>query len=450
MEFKHHGIGPWFRNLHPLQILLLGYVLLIVFCTFVLMLPVSRTEAIGANLIDQLFTATSAVTTTGLVVHSTGGYTMFGQSIILLLTQIAGLSYMTFISFIILGTGKRLSFSGRMMVRESMGRLTTLDMYKFIRLILLYTLVIEGTAFIALFFLFMNYMDPGEAAFSALFHAVSAFCTSGFSLYGDSLTQFRGDVPINLIVMWLSLAGAIGFFVLYEIRVWGPRFFRELLPRRISVHSKLVLLVTGLLLGGGTAVIYFVELGEYLGPGGLLTAAFHAVMASTTTGFNSYEVGLATQGTIFLLMLLMLVGGSPGSTAGGIKTSTLGIMILFIPTVLRGKDEINLFKRRVTPVHINKAFALSFAAGLWILAGTLLLMVTEPFSTPEIMFEVTSALSTGGLSTGITGDLSPMAKVFLSVSMLVGRIGTLGIGFSLVGKAKALKYKYAEADVLIG
>jgi trk system potassium uptake protein len=433
-----------------MQLLVLGYLFIISLGTVLLMLPFSRTEAISANFVNALFTATSAATTTGLVVHDTTGYSLFGQLLILGLIQVSGLGYMLVIVLMAVGTGRHLSLGNRMLLRESLGRPTSFDMLTFGKIILWYTFVIEVIAVAVIGTYLLQYYQPLEAYYQALFHVISAFCTAGFTVSVDSMMPFRHDAFINVAYIVVAILGGIGFFVLYDAAHFMPKFFREQRPRVLSVHSRFTILLTLLILVGGSLLIYALEQSRGTDEISYMTSLFQTVMASTTTGYNSVNIPDMATGSLFVLIALMFVGGSPGSTAGGIKTTTLGIMLFFVPSGLLGRNDINLFRRRIAPSQINRAFALTFIASIWVVLGTMFLSLMEDAPTFNLLFEAVSALSTGGLSVGTTPTLSDPSKLFITLSMLAGRVGTLGIGFALLGKPHAVKYKYAEADVLIG
>ncbi len=443
-------MNRWLKSLNPFQILVIGYVAMIFLGSALLWLPWARTAAASSLYVDALFTAASAATTTGLVVHDTGAYTLLGQLIILALIEVSGLGYMMFIALLVMGAKRSLSFGSRMLLRESLGRPSSMDMLHFSRIIFRYSMWIQGISVVVMGLYFTRYFDVGHAFYTALFHTISAFCTAGFSLYGDSMSAFPDDWFISIGFSVVSILGGIGFFVLYDVAQWLPKFFREQTPRRLSAHTKFALLMTAVILVGGTFAVHFSEVLHGDADSTFLTSMFHVIMASTTTGFNSLNVGEFATSTHFVIMGLMFIGGSPGSTAGGIKTTGLGIMLFFVPQVMLGRNDIHIFSRRITPSQINRAFALSFIAVIWAAGGTMLLGFSEDAPIFPLMFEVVSALSTGGLSTGITADLSVTGKVFLTATMLIGRIGTLALGFSLIGKPRKLTYRYPDADVLIG
>ena len=443
----------FWKEITPAQTLLMGFILIIVAGTILLTLPIASSEKISQPFIDAVFTATSAITGTGLVVVDTGSfYSFFGQMVLLTLIQIGGLGYMIFIALIILGFGGRMSFNSRILFNESLTHPTSIDMKKFVKIVFVFTFVIEfiGAGLLSIYW--MRYFPIAKAIYSGIFHSISAFCTAGFGLFPDSLSSYRGSIVINLVIIGVCVAGAIGFFVLYDMYTLSKKIIKHERPRRLSIHSKFVLLISITLMFAGAVIIFISERGLQSSTlrERLLSSAFQSILASTTTGFNTIDIGAMTPLSLFTIIFLMFIGASPGGTGAGIKTVSFGIILLFLFSLLAGREDVNLFKRRISPRTINKVFAISSIAILWVVLATGILITTEKASFLQVLFEVVSALSGVGLSTGITPALSTMGKIVISVTMLIGRMGPLAIGFSLVGKPKPVAFKYAEADVLVG
>ncbi len=440
-------------SLTPSQSLAAGFFAMVLLGTVLLMLPAALAEEKTLSLVDAFFTATSAVTTTGLVVVDTGSYfSLFGQIVILVLMQVGGLGYMIFIALIVLGLGRKLSLSNRILLHESMARPTTFDIRKFVKVAIVFTLLFElaGAAFYTLFW--MNYYPLPTAMYSAVFHSVSGFCTAGFSLYADSFMRWGNSTFFNIVTNIIWLGGTVGFFVLYDMYMRIKKSVKGEHPRHLLAHTKFVLSMTLILGVVGSFIIFIAEKWpETLSlKDKLFFSVFQAMTASTTTGFNTLDIGSMNVFSLLVIILLMSVGGSPGSTAGGIKTTTFGLIILFLVTFFKGEEDVQLFRHRVSYKIINRAFAITAVALLWLMLVSALLTFTEKASFVQILFEVASALGTTGLSTGITASLSLTGKVLISLTMLVGRLGPVVIGYSLVGKMKPTVYRSAKAEILVG
>jgi trk system potassium uptake protein TrkH len=442
------------RTITPIQALLTGFVILIFAGAVLLWLPVSTAGGEHTSFIDALFTSTSAVSTTGLVTVDTGShYSLFGQIVILILFQVGGLGYMIFIALVTLGIGARVTISGRMLFTESIARPRTIEIKRFIKAVLFFTGFFEVLGVVVLTIVFLQRVSLGAAVYSAVFHSVSAFCTAGFSLYSDSFTLYAADPLANLILAIITIAGGIGFFVLYDVANLLRRLVLRENPRRLSDHSKLVLAVSALLMVGGTIALFFVEGNPTPGASfydRFLTASFQALSASTTTGFNTVDIGSMHALNLVCIILLMFVGASPGSTGGGIKTTSLGIIVLFIRSVLTNRDDVTAFRRTIATSTVNKALGIGLLASLYLASIVLCLSFSEGFSLLQVFFEAASALGTVGLSTGITPQLSLAGKVLIIITMLIGRVGPLAIGYSLVGKSGRKRYAYPGGNVMVG
>ena len=428
--------------------LLSGFVLLILLGTTLLSLPISLAKGSSQTCINALFTATSAITTTGLIVVDTGSfYSFFGQLVILTLLQIGGLGYMVFIVSVVLGLGKRLSLKHRMLFHTSIGHLSE-DIIKFVKSVILFTLFFEGIGAVILTLNFMQDFPLGRAIYLGIFHAVSGFCTAGFSPFSNSFVSYQSNIAINLTLFTICIAGGIGFFVLYDLRTLFAKIVNRFRPWRLSIHSRFVMILSALIMLSGAVAVFSSTRGLFKHP--VLASLFQAISASTGTGFSTVNIGGLPSFTLLAVIILMFIGASPGSTGGGIKTTTFGIMLFSFFALLRGKEGVNLFNRHISQKTINKAFGIGFIALLVVISGTLILLVSEKVGFLKVFFEVVSAFGTVGLSTGITSSLSTIGKLTLSIIMLIGRVGPLAIGFSLISKVKPLTYKYAEGEVLVG
>jgi trk system potassium uptake protein TrkH len=380
-------------------------------------------------------------------------YTLFGQLVMLIVVQIGGIGYMCFLPLIVVGLlGGRMSISTRMLLRESMARPTWLDMVKFTKVILVSTVVIESVGAAILAWHWSGAMPLGAAIYAGVYHSINAFCTAGMSIWTDNMMSIGTLLVPNLTLIVLELAGGIGFFVLYDVARKWKKMVRGIHPRPLTTHSRLALLVTTVVVALGTLVVLVTE---WRTPGltvveRITTAAFQVVSASTTTGFNSVNIAVMSAPAIFMLIVLMFIGASPNSTGGGIKTTTLGVMVAGLRAVLKGREDITMFRRRVPHKTLHSAFSLTLAAGLWCTVVIGLMLLTEPATFQEIVFEVISAFGNVGLSMGITTKLSALSRMMLSATMFFGRLGPLAIGFSLIGRRESPLHHYAEDEVYVG
>ena len=438
----------------PIQILLSGYIILTLGGAVILCFPISSANYEWTSFIDTLFTAASAISTTGLVVVDTGShFSIFGQCIILILIQIGGLGYMVFIAFISFGIGARFTINGNRLLTESIARPASIVIKKFVKAVILFTFAFELLGALALTLVLIQRFPLNEALYSAAFHSVSAFCTAGFSLYADSAIPYANDTVVNLTIAIITIGGGIGFFVLYDLWKFFTGSIKRNHPVKLSDHTKLVLIVSFLLIALGTIVLLFSEginnnsssLTE-----SILKSSFQAISASTTTGFNTVDIGSMQQLSLLCIIILMFIGASPGSTGGGIKTSTFGIIVLFLRKVLTSRENVGAFWRTISESTVNKAIGLTLLAIIYLILIVFALAAIENFSLLQIFFETVSALGTVGLSMGITPMLSVTGKLLIIITMLVGRIGPLAIGYSLVGRVKNQKHTFPIGNVMAG
>jgi trk system potassium uptake protein TrkH len=442
------------RAATPIQILVTGFALIVLVSAVLLAMPFSSTRNDFQSFIDCLFMTSSAISTTGLVVADIGkDYTLFGQLVMLVVVQVGGIGYMCFLPLVVMGLlGGRLSISTRMLLRESMARPSWLDMVKFTRVILVSTAVIESIGAVVLAWHWARFMPLGQAVYAGIYHSINAFCTAGMSIWTVNMTGIGSALLPNLTLMVLELAGGIGFFVLYDIARQSKKMVRRVHPRTLTTHSKLALTVTAIVVLVGTLVIL---LTEWHKPGmsagaRVVTAAFQAVSASTTTGFNSVDIAALGVPALFMLAILMFIGASPNSTGGGIKTTTLGVMAAGLWALLKGREDITMFRRRVAKRTLDSASSLTLAAVFWVTAVMGIILIIEPATFLEVFFEVMSAFGNVGLSMGITTKLSTVSRLLLSATMFFGRLGPLAIGFSLIGRRESPLHHYAEDDVFVG
>jgi trk system potassium uptake protein TrkH len=452
MTFRHSGLIRQLQ-LYPTQTVAASFIIVALFGSMLLVTPWA-TQGPRVSWVDAFFTSTSAVCVTGLTVVDTGStFTLFGQMVILGLIQAGGLGIMTFSVILVLFSGRRISVYGRISTELTFTPHPEVQIYSLLRTIIGATLAIEATGALLLYF-----FSPDWSIFTAAFHAVSAFCNAGFSLFPDNLCRFRGHLGINLVITTLIILGGLGFYVVFECL----RFRPGRPGSRLSLHTKTVLSVTAGLLLAGTVVIYFLEANNLLK--GLpfferVLASYFQSVTTRTAGYNTLDLGQATTATLLFMVLLMFVGASPGSTGGGVKTTTLGVMIALAKNKLRGREEVDLFKASISNRAVARALSVTILATVIIVGALFLLLWWETGSQPfnrtsnrfiEYLFETTSAFGTVGLSTGLTARLTALGKLILCAVMFLGRIGPLTVAHAVGRRYGRGKFRYAEESVMIG
>jgi len=410
--------------------------------------------------IDALFAATSATCVTGLSVMDIGTrLTLFGQLVVLTLIQTGGLGILTFSTFFLYVIGRRISIRDREAIDMTLRTMPVPDIVQIIPRIFLLVITIEGIGALLLTLLWMDRYPLYLAVYHGIFNAISAFCNAGFSLFSDSLNSFNSNPWILAVVMGLIITGGLGFVVVIDIKRF---FFRKEKARTLSFHSKIVLLVTGLLIAGGTVLLFLIErhqaFGSMTGSRAWLNAAFQSVTARTA-GFNSVDISTMTQAGCMILMFLMIVGGAPASCAGGVKVTTLGILLVLFVSKLRGFHDARIFNRSIPDDLMNKALILFISALFLITLITfgLLLVEADNVSTGaganaflRLLFESTSAYGTVGLSTGVTPFLSGWGKVLVILLMYLGRIGPLTIALALSRREEPGRFRFARGEIMVG
>lgn len=453
--------GVWTR-LSPVQMLAGSFLLLILVGTLGFRILPGLYTGPRLSWLDALFTATSAVCVTGLIVVDTAtAFTRLGQAYVLLLIQLGGLGMMTFASIIILGLGRRLSLRHEELTASVSDVAPHVDRRRLGLAVLRFTLVFEAIAAVALWLNWGPRLGWGEGAWHAAFHAVSAFCNAGFSTFSDSLVSFHRD-PVSLaIIMVLIVAGSLGFLTLHEIERLGRRRRRP--GSRISVHSKLALAVTVLLLAGGAVLLTAFEWNRTLVSmpvGARIVNGLFMSVTARTAGFNTVDYGQVTEASAFLTVILMFIGGSPGGTAGGVKTTTVALIGLLALARLRGRRTVSLWNRTVPAETLQRAVGL-LVIGFGIVTASIFVFtiaaLPQPGATAAVsdflarVFEVTSAFGTVGLSTGLTADLSAPARWITILLMFIGRIGPLALTAAIALPMRhRTQFRYAHEDVIIG
>lgn len=442
----------------PLRLLILSFLTLIAAGTLLLKLPAATPADRPIGWTDALFTATSASCITGLVVRDTGAeFTLFGQLVILGLIQAGGIGVMTLSLFVLALFRGKVTQVQLSLFEQTLAEGHGAHLWPVLRLVFVFTFGTEGAGALLLFLRWLPQMGAGEAAYYAVFHAVSAFCNAGFGLRPDSLTPWRADPWVVLTISALIVLGGLGFFTVYDI----VRSRRTGL--RLSVHSRLALLVSAALILLGTAMIWLLEAYRGfsgMGAGEKVLAALFQSVTCRTAGFNTVDIGLLAPGTLFVMTLLMFVGGSPGSCAGGIKTTTLGVLALAVLTRLRGHTYVNVFRRTLGPLTVRNTLtiALGGAAGVLPALFALLLLQApggdiqhEHSLFIDYLFETISALGTVGLSTGVTSHLTSASRLLVALLMFCGRLGPLALANALAPDRGALRdWRHPEEEVMVG
>ncbi len=434
--------------------LVLGFIVIILLGTALLLLPYSTTG--GITPVDALFTSTSAVCVTGLIVKDTpNDFTMFGKIVILLLIQIGGLGYMSMATFIALIAGRRIGMPERILLRESLNIGTLEGVVRLMKGMLIFVAVSEGLGALALTLRFLDKYPPAEALFYGIFHSISAFNNAGFSLFSDNLAAFGNDLTITITVMVLIVLGGIGFVVVNDLY---NRFMGH--NRKLMIHTLIVLISTSLLIAAGALLIYLSER-KYLFAGGdfstgdIIISSLFASVTARTAGFNTIDYAVLQPATIFLTIILMIVGASPGSTGGGIKTTTLSVVILHIWSTIRGRRETVIFNRRIPRVMVSRSLVVLAMAIIYVGTVTLLIIDLEHTPFDNTVFETVSAFGTVGLSTGDGGarsfcaGFSDVSKIIIVFTMLAGRLGPLTL-FTALLRQKEERINYPEGRIMIG
>ncbi|MEN8007074.1 MAG: potassium transporter TrkG [Candidatus Krumholzibacteriota bacterium] len=448
-----------FASLHvrPAVAFMLTFIALILLGAGLLLLPRATPPELPLTALDALFTSTSAVCVTGLVVRDTGTeFTVFGQTVILVLIQLGGLGIMSLTAALSLLLGRGIGVRESSLLREVFQVPMLSEVGRTVRFIILMTVILETAGAVGLFLGLEGVIpDTGKRVFTAVFHAVSAFCNAGFSTFDDSLVSLSGRPLVMGTISGLLIVGGLGFGVVSQVLAWmrGRALGRTGRAGRLGLHSQVVLVVSGLLLVVGTAFIAWLEWDQSLSghrAGAKFAQAFFQSATCRTAGFNSMDLTLLNPATLFLMIVLMFVGGAPGSTAGGVKVTTVAIIWANLRSIGRGLNRTRLGKRELEAVHVQRAM-LVLSAGLVLAAISLfVLLATEEKPFLETAFEVFSALGTVGLSLGMTAALSPAGRIVITILMFVGRLGPLTLASSLTGASRDPRVRLPRGRILIG
>lgn len=440
------------RKFTPVQVLAIGFASIIFLGAVLLTLPISSNSGESTPFIDCLFTATTSVCVTGLVVVDTGTYwNYFGKTVIMILIETGGLGFMSFATLFSLLLGKRITFKERLVMQEALGTNSFGGLVRLTRYVLLFSFGVQliGASLLATQFIPMYGILKG--IYYSIFHSVSAFCNAGIDLMGnfDSLTKFYNNYVIILTIAFLIIIGGIGFAVWAEIYS-----FKKL--KKVSLHTKLVLTITLALIVIGTVIIFALEYGNPKTLAGMtfpdkILSSFFASVTPRTAGFNSISTSGMSPGGKLITVIFMFIGGSPGSTAGGVKTTTVGVLLFTVISIINGREDTEIYKTKVNKEIVYRAFAI-MAVGLLIVGGDVfILSITEKVANlGEILYEVTSAFGTVGLSLGLTTKLTMIGKMIIILTMYAGRVGPLTIALALAKNKKSTGIKYPEEKIMVG
>ena len=443
--------SPRRRTLSPAGVIALSFGVTGLVGTLLLWWPISHAPGEDLTFLDALFTASSALCVTGLIVVDTGtAWSPFGQTVIMILIQLGGLGLVTFGTLFALALGRRVGFGERMRVAEQVSAFQVGGVVQLVRNIFLLSLGVELVAALLLYPAFAAEEGRGTGAFYALFHSVSASNNAGFAFYGDSLSRFVGDPVVNLVITGLFILGGLGFIVQVNLIGW----VRNRRKNRLTLHTKIVLLFTGVLIALGFGVVAALEwnnpatMGE-LPLGAKLWGAFFQGVTPRTAGFNTLDYSAMENPTLIFTMLLMFIGGSPGSTAGGIKTVTFFVLAASAWSLVRGRGELTIFGRRVSTATALKADTVVLLSSGIVIAALIILSITERVELLPLVFETISAFGTVGLSMGATGELSAIGQLVIIALMYLGRVGPMTFALAIAQEPVGDDIKHPEEEVLI-
>jgi trk system potassium uptake protein TrkH len=440
----------WFTHARKIAI---GFFIIIIAGTFLLTLPISGRSGEWTNPVDALFTATSATCVTGLAVFDTYQYwSVFGQIVIITLIQIGGLGFITFGVGFSIFFKQRIGLARRNLIQESVSALKLAGVVKLVRKIIIGTAIFEGIGAVVLAIRFIPKMGFAVGIYNAVFHSISAFCNAGFDLMGryeeySSLTAYSGDIVVNITIMLLIIIGGLGFIV------WDDIWHNRLKFRKYSLHSKIVIISTTVLVFGGAILFGIFEHNNTMAgmnPVETVLASLFASVTTRTAGFNTADLGAMTQSSKLLTDVLMFIGGSPGSTAGGIKTTSIVVMICYIGANLNGIQGVNILGRRISEEDVKKAsVVMGINMGIAV-AALIAITAVQPFNMDDLLLEVFSAIGTVGLSTGLTRQLTTFSKLVIIFLMYCGRIGSTTFATSFIGNKRRAPVQYPVEHINVG
>lgn len=434
------------------QVLALGFFIVIFIGGTILSLPISSASGEATNFLDSIFTATSATCVTGLVTVDTGTHwNLLGQTVIMILIEIGGLGFMSFATFISVLIGRRITLKSRLLMQEAMNTFNIQGLVKMLKKVMLFTFIIQFIGALILSTQLIPEFGVARGIYISIFSSISTFCNAGFDLFGNfnSYTAYYDNSIILLTVSALIAVGGVGFIVLLELYNYKS-------TKKLSLHAKVVLLITTILIVGGTIVMFILEYNNpnTIGNMNIKDKIVNSIVASIsprTAGINSVPIDKMTTTSKFITVILMFIGGSPGSTAGGLKTSTFGIILCTAISVIKGKENADIFGRTIPRGLQLKAVTLLIIGMGLVTTVTMALTIAEPNEAfLDVLYEATSAFGTVGLTTGVTQRLSEPGKIIIIMLMYLGRVGPLTVVMALISRKKGTNYKYPEGKILIG
>lgn len=441
------------KRLTNSRTIILGFICIIIVGTLLLMLPISTKPGQETTPLGALFTAVSSTCVTGLVVYDTfTHWTVFGQLVLLTLIQIGGLGFITISTFVMIALRKKIGLSRRALIQESLSTLQIRGSVKLVRRIIIGTLLFEGVGAVLLSIRFVQDMNFIKGIYYGIFHSVSAFCNAGFDLMGfkseySSFCSYYNDPIIVLTLCALIIVGGLGFVV------WDDLYIKKWHITKYSFQTKAVLIITGVLIFGGTGLFLILEnnnLFAGMSMGDRLLAALFSAVTPRTAGFNTVHTASLSSGGMFTTIVLMFIGGSPGSTAGGIKTTTVFVIFLYIRSYLIRQKDCIAFKHRMDTEAVKKASIVVFINLLLAVSGSMIIFLAQNLPMPDVLFEVFSACGTVGMSTGVTRQLNDISRIVIIILMFCGRMGSLTFAMSFTERRKTEEIRYPEEQIIVG
>ena len=452
MEMKKESIMDKLKGSY-VRLIAIGFAVLILMGTVLLSLPIATKSGQGMGIIDALFTATSATCVTGLIVADTyTNWTLFGQLVIITLIQIGGLGFITIGVYIAVLLKKKIGLWEREAIHESVSTMYSAGSVKMTKKIIQGTLLLEAIAAVLLSFRFVPILGLAEGIYYGIFHAVSGFCNAGFDLMGrweaySSLCLFRGDVLVNVVIMALITIAGLGFIV------WDDLLRNKWHWKKYMLHTKMVLTISAVLVFGGAFLFFLFEKDNVFAGMSVkdtILCSLFAAVTPRTAGFNTVDLAAMTDGSKLLSSILMFIGGSPGSTAGGVKTTTAAVMLLSAVAMIRSSHGVNAFGRRLEPETVHKASTVFCINLTMALTAILVILAIQPLEFMDVCMEVFSAIGTVGMSTGVTRELNDISKLIIILLMYCGRLGSLSFVLVFAQKKKVPPIMNPQEKMLVG